>query len=136
MNRTREAKSIRLPLPVLRAAEAVYARVPPVNCKGLCQDCCGPIPMTRFEYDRITARIGRRPPPLLADTAAGELGCRMLAPDGRCGVYDIRPLVCRLWGAVEGMPCPHGCEPAGGRMTDAAAGELVLELDRATGRAM
>lgn len=135
MKRTREAKSIRLPLPVLRAVEAVYARVPSANCKGLCHETCGPIPMTRFEHDRITARVGYRPPPMLA-TGEGDgddaLRCTLLTPDNRCSVYDVRPLVCRLWGADEGMPCPWGCEPAGGRLSDVAAGELVVELDRAT----
>jgi Fe-S-cluster containining protein len=33
--------------------------------------------------------------------------------DGRCSVYDVRPLVCRLWGLVDapGLRCEHGCMP-------------------------
>ena len=37
--------------------------------------------------------------------------CSMLAPNGRCTVYSLRPLVCRMWGVVRAMPCPWGCEP-------------------------
>ncbi|MEV1167420.1 hypothetical protein [Nonomuraea sp. NPDC049784] len=33
-----------------------------------------------------------------------------------------------LWGAVEGMPCEHGCMPEGGLMPDPEAHRL---LDRA-----
>lgn len=29
----------------------------------------------------------------------------------RCSLYSIRPVICRLWGVVESMPCPHGCKP-------------------------
>lgn len=32
--------------------------------------------------------------------------------DGRCSVYVVRPLLCRLWGMVDKMRCPHGCVPS------------------------
>lgn len=31
--------------------------------------------------------------------------------DGRCSIYDARPMICRMWGVARTMPCPHGCEP-------------------------
>lgn len=37
--------------------------------------------------------------------------CEALTDAKRCAVYDVRPLICRLWGAVEDMPCPYGCTP-------------------------
>lgn len=39
--------------------------------------------------------------------------CSMM-DNGRCAVYDIRPMICRLWGLSEDMPCPYGCVPEGG----------------------
>lgn len=30
------------------------------------------------------------------------------SPRGRCAVYPVRPLVCRLFGHVEWLPCPTG----------------------------
>jgi hypothetical protein len=30
-----------------------------------------------------------------------------------------------MWGAVEGLPCPHGCGPTFGAMPDTAARELL-----------
>jgi hypothetical protein len=30
---------------------------------------------------------------------------------GGCAIYDNRPFLCRLFGTVESMPCPHGAGP-------------------------
>jgi Fe-S-cluster containining protein len=46
--------------------------------------------------------------------------------DGRCSVYEDRPLICRLWGAVESMPCVHGCEATPGLLMDAGAQALIM----------
>ena len=42
--------------------------------------------------------------------AGGDYACPALV-DGACTVYEIRPTICRLWGATRSMPCPHGCTP-------------------------
>ncbi|MFG1709158.1 hypothetical protein ACFLIM_38800 [Nonomuraea sp. M3C6] len=42
----------------------------------------------------------------------------------------MRPLICRLWGATEGMPCEHGCVPERGRLTDAEAQLLIKRSKR------
>jgi len=31
---------------------------------------------------------------------------------GKCKGYEGRPRICRLFGMVEKMKCPHGCEPS------------------------
>lgn len=38
---------------------------------------------------------------------------------------------CRHWGAVESLPCPHGCRP--GRMLSHEAGQQVLTEARKIG---
>ena len=108
MKRSAVAKRIRLPVLGLRELDTAYATIPSSNCKGLCQECCGPVGMTRLEWDRIIARVGKTPSP--TPEQAKRLECPLLA-DGKCTVYDIRPLVCRLWGVEPSMPCPFGCEP-------------------------
>lgn len=93
--------------------EDVYALVPAVGCKGLCQDSCGPIAMSVEEDRRVRIR-GFAIPPMMDAVAALERGEDFYCPalvDGHCGVYDVRPTICRLWGATESMPCPHGCAP-------------------------
>lgn len=91
----------------------VYSQIPPVSCRGLCVDSCGPIAMSRFEADRIRDR-GFEIPPMADALAAIERGEDYYCPalrDGRCAVHDVRPTICRLWGATESMRCPFGCTP-------------------------
>ena len=91
----------------------VYARIPEVPCKGLCQDSCGPIAMSVDEDARLR-RLGVEVPSMVETVAAIERGEDYYCPalvDGSCAVYDDRPTICRLWGATTSMPCPHGCTP-------------------------
>lgn len=107
--------------------ERIYRAVPAVDCKGLCSESCGPIDMSDGERERIAAAGVRIPPPKeLLDTIIdrGTSDCPALV-DGRCSVYEVRPLICRLWGAVESMPCPHGCEATPGLLMDAGAQSLI-----------
>ena len=110
----------------LRQLERLYAQVPDVKCRGLCQEACGPIGMTELEVARMEAAAGR-PLPLCGPT----LVCPLLGADGRCSVYAVRPMVCRQWGAVESMPCPHGCRP--GRMLSHEEGQRLLDSVREIG---
>ena len=67
--------------------------------------------MTRSEFLRVRAALGDRPAPPQRDRAAGEMSapCRFYDPDlPGCVVYAARPLVCRLFGLVEWLPCPIG----------------------------
>lgn len=93
----------------LASIERLYAEIPVVQCKGLCSASCGLIPMMQVEEIRLRKAVGR-PLPLVKD---GSLECSHLTDAGRCGVYESRPLICRLWGQVDNpkMKCPHGCAP-------------------------
>jgi Fe-S-cluster containining protein len=110
----------------------IYARIPPVECKGLCQDSCGPIAMSAEEDRRLVER-GVAIPSMVDAVAAVERGDDYYCPalvDGRCTVYEDRPTICRLWGATQSMPCPYGCTPA-----DALTQEESHELLRQAGEA-
>jgi hypothetical protein len=85
--------------------DGVYAQVPSTHCKGLCTDSCYSVGVAPAEGDRIRDRHG-----LDLRTGFYPDGCPALV-EGRCSIYADRPLVCRLWGAVESMPCPYGCRP-------------------------
>ena len=62
--------------------------------------------------------------------------CEALTEGRRCAVYEMRPMVCRLWGAVEGMKCPFGCVPEGGWLPDSEGALLVAESLRVGGSAV
>lgn len=86
--------------------DALYEELPTVACKGKCQESCGPIYMSRVEWERIKVRLGWVP-------KGKSLTCPMLhRASGQCRVYDIRPMLCRLWGIVDTMPCKWGCQPS------------------------
>lgn len=130
MSRTPEAKRIRLPLPVIKAVDAVYAAIPSANCQRKCQACCSPIGnlCTSFERDRITARAGKAPNEFTP--RSGEL-CNMLSPEGNCTVYDVRPAICRLYGVTKGLRCDFGCTPATG-VSDESAAMILMAIRQFT----
>lgn len=82
----------------------LYAKVPRIECKGLCFGACGPIGMTPHESRKLNRAAGHEV------HANDDLTCSALTEDGRCSAYNDRPLICRLWGVTERMPCEHGCE--------------------------
>lgn len=94
------------------ALEALYSRIPAVSgCRTGCNDCCGPVPLTRDEAAKVTS-------PIMPE----RLGAAMVTPIKACGscaystakgcaIYSARPFMCRLFGAVADAPrlaCPHG----------------------------
>lgn len=86
---------------------ALYAQLPKVNCIGRCAISCGPVPMARLEADNMRKADSQRRLPMIRQ----DVSCIYLTANKRCGVYDARPLVCRVWGTTKGMSCMHGCVP-------------------------
>ena len=106
----------------------IYAQVPDVACKGLCHGACGPVVTSSVEADSLRDNGINQPMPV-THPVHGPLTCSHLDDAGRCRIYDHRPLICRLFGAVEGMKCPHGCRPKGGYLPDSKAAVLLDALD-------
>ena len=93
--------------------------LPRLHCKRLCQESCGPVPMTAVEVAALQDAAGDvlevRPAFagrfLLVTGGKDGLTCPALGADGACRGYAGRPMLCRLWGLVPEMACPHGCVP-------------------------
>lgn len=99
----------------LRVLNEAYAELPPVACKGLCWAACSAVPVYPVELDNLEAAAGRKLPMCLDELPDGaqvlggaDLSCPLLVMK-RCSVHAVRPLACRAFGAVDGLPCPHGC---------------------------
>lgn len=90
---------------VIERLERIYRRIPKLQCQGKCHESCGPIMCSRAEATRMHAISGA---PL---RVTPELTCGYLTAEKRCSVYAARPLICRVWGAVEAMRCEYGCIP-------------------------
>jgi len=81
----------------------------------MCVDACSTIPVFTIELEQLEAVTGRKLPTMSGGEVmllGSEIGkpCPLLVM-GRCSVYDHRPLICRTFGSVEGLRCPHGCLP-------------------------
>lgn len=88
----------------------LYAELPSIDCQGMCWDSCGPIDMTGAERVRIRRETG-------VDIPAGSFlrhgpsACPALGMLHTCTVYDVRPLICRIWGLTRRLRCNYGCRP-------------------------
>lgn len=116
----------------MSAIEEIYARIPEVECKGLCQEACGPIGMSAGEFATIKERVGERVRGIEMGRQTFIVGkslrCPLLNPDGKCSVYAERPAACRLFGAVKEMQCPHGCRPKK-FLKDREARQILRDID-------
>jgi Fe-S-cluster containining protein len=116
-----------------RQLRAIYDQIPDVPCTGACTDTC-----TSFPVPRIEKRIIRRATGVdLGSSMSNPITtrCPLLTPAGRCAAHDIRPLICRLWGACDLMPCVFGCAPAQGRrLTAREANRLSAQVFEISGQ--
>lgn len=108
--------------------EEVYKKVPKLNCKGKCQNACGVIACSAIEAENL-ANNGIIPPNTHNHPKWGELTCTHLTNDGKCVIYENRPLICRLYGVTKALKCQHGCKPKDGYLTDEQAHELIQKLE-------
>lgn len=98
----------------------IYDALPHVMCKGLCHTTCGPVPAAKAERAEIAALSGHRvktsgPAPdgiPMEILRTHKITCVYLVKQ-RCSVYAARPLICRVYGVAEGLPCKYGCVPDG-----------------------
>jgi len=77
----------------------IRATVPKFACIPGCSDCCGPVMWNKWEIEQLELVKDILVPKCPYSTSTG------------CAAYAHRPVVCRLFGAVEGMDCPHGKTP-------------------------
>lgn len=98
--------------------EDLEKRVDSLHCKGLCQECCGPIPFPkrlRDEYPGMNLP-GNPFRVYLKAVRLNGYDCPFLK-EGKCSIYEKRPAICHLWGNTEELQCPHGCEREGPLLT-------------------
>ena len=110
MNRKRRSK-----------LERIYDKIPAIKCKGLCFITCGELGLSKGEFVQLTKVTGKAP-----KVINGE--CNYLV-DNKCTVYKDRPSVCRLYGVVENMRCPYGCE-AERILTEREARAIMDDISR------
>ena len=108
--------------------DRLYATLPSIECRRLCQASCGPIFMGYAEWARVKL-LGKRP----MGEQTKHLVCPMLK-EGLCQVYEHRPSICRLWGLTEAMHCPWGCEPKPRPLTEEEGRIFLSKVDEISTR--
>lgn len=103
----------------------IYASLPTIACQRLCADSCGPTGMGGIEQKRIVAVRGGRP---IGNVKPPSVICPLLDSEDNCTVYKVRPLLCRLWGVTENLPCTFGCVPQPRYLTEVEGYELMAEV--------
>lgn len=117
----------------LEKLEQIYKKIPTVECKGLCHQGCTIIPAEEIEIKKARKRLGYNPFRISTKNIedAGKTGkvpsCGALK-NNRCTIHSIRPAICRLYGAAEGLECPFGCKPKQQELSRQEAYSLIREL--------
>lgn len=90
--------------------EKIYALIPEIDCKQGCHACCGPINWSPVEDIVIKEFMKNNNIKdihwSVEQYVANDLLCPYLE-DGKCIIYPVRPIICRLQGHVSKLPCPH-----------------------------
>ncbi len=68
-----------------------------------CGRCCGPVPVSQDELVDIREYCQRKG---VRWIDRGLLVCGFLSQENRCRIYEVRPLLCRLYGVITGLRCP------------------------------
>lgn len=80
--------------------QELYEKIPSFECIKGCYECCD----NQIQYAKEEEiRAG-------GFDYKGSRLCPHIK-DGCCSVYENRAFICRIYGASEMMPCPHGCRP-------------------------
>jgi Fe-S-cluster containining protein len=106
-------------------------RIPSFTCREGCHECCGIVPFSTDERNRVAvSRPLEQWEPFVDSSwvpaaALSSFKCPFVGKDG-CSIYELRPMVCRLFGAVDHpmMKCPMGSAPEK-LLTDAQSRELL-----------
>lgn len=104
----------------------LYEQIPSSQCAvGDCADSCTAIAMSPLEARMVERATGLKQEAFLAYLDDGCTACPLLQEDGACGAYDVRPIVCRLFGVVPEMACSTpGCKPP--QVLSSAEGFAIL----------
>lgn len=118
----------------LKRLDELYDKIPNVDCKGLCYCACTQVPAAKIEINR-TKKILRKKIFISNEELRkikqkeAEKPCYALCMATlKCNIYDIRPAICRLYGAVKKLKCPFGCEPDR-YLTDKEALDIMTEIN-------
>ena len=78
--------------------------LPPMKCDEGCGDCCGPVPCTETEFQNVRRYAEEHG---VTPVDQGWLNCPFYQ-GGKCAVYPVRPIICKVFGYSEKLQCSRG----------------------------
>ena len=86
--------------------KSIYNKIPSMQCKSGCSDCCGIAPIIKEEAEKLGVNGSLLP-------FDENMRCKYIGENGGCTIYEDRPFICRLFGTTldPALICPHGCSP-------------------------
>lgn len=95
--------------------QKIADRIPAFECIPGCTDCCGPVPFSPSEWEAVTEKKDMPTTDtaeLLMKLSQGvSVTCPYAVKEVGCAIYEQRPIMCRIYGTVEDLRCPHGKRP-------------------------
>jgi Fe-S-cluster containining protein len=107
---------------------AIYSRIPKVECKRPCADCCGLVPIAPIEMENIANWVRDNGGVQVGILSVRHIDCPFLV-NSECSIYPVRPLWCRLFPVVNHpmMFCEHGVKPKE-LLTQAEADSMIKRV--------
>lgn len=93
----------------MKTLDELYALIPRASCKSGCTRCCGPVPFSPEEKERVN--MPWRFEGIFAKHNPLSLTCTFAVPGTGCEIYENRPLICRIFGATPCFYCPEFPNP-------------------------
>ena len=80
--------------------------IPPHFKCNNCGECCGPVPISEKEYNKIKKYC-------IENNIVPIKNIDIICPfrdtiNKKCTIYEVRPTLCKLMGVTKGMFCPNG----------------------------
>lgn len=92
-----------------------FSILPSLPCSSCHCDCCGPVPLSEADVRRIRRHLASQPAAEVERVKVRQrdaMTCPFVDTERwRCFVYEVRPEVCRQFGQIAGLPCPHAPAP-------------------------
>ena len=80
-----------------------------MKCDPHCGDCCGPVSCSEDEYQKIKKHVVENKIHFSSKSPLEMVfGSCTFYQKGRCAIYEVRPMVCKLFGHVEKLKCSRG----------------------------
>jgi len=92
---------------MVNSLSKLYAKVPKMKCKEGCNECCECWHCGPLEYQNILNFLKEHN--MEEKHVKNSLDPCPYIVDGKCSIYPVRPLICRLYGVVfhKNLRCPY-----------------------------